>query len=186
MTPKTRHYVVLRLFGHRPLRDKKSKEWTIPVLVALISGFFAIVSIFVQVVIQNESQKNITRLIEQEKTLGRQTAEAKFTLRKNLSSLMIDIDRSFEQLCNFPSGKRSITQKALTASLAKYREQLDSARTLLPSDSARDIETYSEFVAERQYEIRFSKIRFREEQCKHYYQESQELRRKAEQALANI
>lgn len=184
MAPRNHHHVLIRLLDNRSPSDKK--DWIVPVLVAVISGFFAITSVVAQILIQNESQKHITRLIEQEKTLGQQSAQAKFFLSGNLLGLLTDIDRGFEQLCNFSSGKKSVTQKSFISSLAKYREQLDKSTPLLSKEALQDLEAYSEFIVDRQYEILYSPVKSTGEQRKLFYQESQELRRKAQRAIANL
>lgn len=184
MLPKNHHHIVLHVVDKR-VPDKK-KDQSIPIIVAFISGFFAIASVIVQITIQNNAQKNIARLIEQEKTIGQQSGQTKFLLNKNFSDLLVDIDRGFDQLCNFSYDKKSITQKSLVSSLTKFREQLEKAASLEPQETLNDLEVYSEYVAEQQYRILYSHTKLIEEQKKHYYLESQELRRKAQKAISNL
>jgi hypothetical protein len=168
----------------KQLNERAWEKWVIPLLVALITGGFAVYTTWIQnrtTAQINNSQATITRYIEEDKTTGMAVAQEKVDFYKTAKSLLVDIDSSFQQVCLFSS----TDPDALTNALEKYRNLTDTAPEGLDGQIISKMKKYSELVADSWLVID-SNPKIDNAKKKEFYEKSLPVLREAQDAVRSI
>jgi len=166
----------------KAIEGKQKLQWISPILVALIGA----ATVLVQIRFQGHMDARLARYLEEDKTTGALVAAEKVKFYEKAMSLLEEIDNYFEEVCFFPIGKSMLQAKqSLANSLSDYHNLMANAPDGLDEEMKNKMQEYSEYVAERQFEIIFEKKRITQDQKKQYYAQSRDLKENAGAAIKN-
>src|SRR5688500_5832542 len=129
------------------IEEKIGSKWTVPIIVALISGLIGIATVVIQIELQaqqDEASKITDRYLAAEEEARKEGKE----FHAKMQSLALDVRKHFKGRCISAESK----EDQLNEVLEKFRDLAETNRVMYGDEFTNNLQAYGEWVAESLYD----------------------------------
>ena len=129
------------------IEEKIGSKWTMPIIVALISGMIGIATVAIQIKLQAEQDK-ASKMTDRYLAAEEEARKEGKEFHAKMQSLALDVRKHFKGRCMSAESK----EDQLNEVLEKFRDLAETNRVMYGDEFTNNLQSYGEWVAESLYD----------------------------------